>query len=94
MLVVRPNILSYNTVINSWAKSMHSDSAIRAQKLLTRMITTYKTEAFSTMKPDVVSFSSVLNALAKSKTVKFKGESVSLANRWRCSWLCQPLPYH
>eukprot|EP01082_Thalassiosira_pseudonana_P013552 g12230.t1.1.5e17418b g12230 g12230.t1 contig6:1503044-1505148(-) len=74
ILVVRPNLLSYNTVINSWAKSMHSDSAIRAQKLLTRMITTYKTEAFSTMKPDVVSFSSVLNALAKSKTVKFKAD--------------------
>ena len=66
-LVVRPNLLSYNTVINSWAKSKELDSAARAEALLTRMLRRYKTEAFSTVRPDVVTFSCVLNALAKSK---------------------------
>ena len=66
-LVVRPNLLSYNTVIDSWAKSKQLDSAARAEALLTSMLRRYKTEAFSTVKPDVVTFSCVLNALAKSK---------------------------
>ena len=68
VLIVRPNLLSYNTVINSWAKSSDPESPKRAQSLLMRMLKNYKTDAFSTVKPDVVTFSSVLNALAKSKT--------------------------
>lgn len=69
---MRPNLLSYNTVINSWAKSSLPESASRAETLLTRMLKRYKSESFSTIKPDVVTFSSVLNALAKSK-VQHKG---------------------
>lgn len=72
VLIVRPNLLSYNTVINSWAKSSMPESAARAESLLTRMLKRYKSESFSTIKPDVVTFSSVLNALAKSK-VQHKG---------------------
>lgn len=72
---MRPNLLSYNTVINSWAKSSNPDSAVRAESLLTRILKKYRSEAFSTIKPDVVTFSSVLNALAKSK-IHLKGKSV------------------
>ena len=73
---MRPNLLSYNTVINALAQNPVSDSAARAEALLTRMLKRYKADAFSTVKPDVVTFSSVLNALAKSK-VKHKGMHLS-----------------
>lgn len=79
MLVVRPNLLSYNTVINAWAKSSSLDSASRAESLLTRMLKRYKEEAYSTIKPDVVTFSSVLNALAKSKS-QYKGKLMFYEN--------------
>ncbi len=73
MVTVRPTKLSYNTVINAYAKSMEPDAAIQAQDILMRMIKSFKTDVFSTIKPDVVTFSSVLNTLAKSKTVPSKG---------------------
>mmetsp|Transcript_2613 Transcript_2613/g.5620 ORF Transcript_2613/g.5620 Transcript_2613/m.5620 type:complete len:248 (+) Transcript_2613:1478-2221(+) len=41
------------------------------------MIKTFKSETFATVTPDAITFSSVLNALAKSKTVKFKAEKCS-----------------
>ena len=67
MLVVRPNRLSFNAVINAWAKSRHPKAAVYAENLLIRMIKSYQSDPFSTVKPDVITFSSVLNALAKSK---------------------------
>lgn len=77
VLTVRPNRLSYNTVINSWAKSQLPESALRSEALLLRMIRNFKAEPFATATPDVVTFSSVLNALAKSKTVRLKAEKCS-----------------
>ena len=74
MLIVRPNRLSFNTVINSWAKSRKPKSAVHAENLLIRMIKSYQSDPFSTLKPDVITFSSVLNALAKSKATGFKAE--------------------
>lgn len=73
---MRPNLLSYNTVINALAQNPVSDSDARAEALLTRMLKRYKADAFSTVKPDVVTFSSVLNVLAKSK-VQHKGMHLS-----------------
>lgn len=76
---MRPNLLSYNTCINAWAQSPTPDSAARAEALFTRMLRRYKEDAFSTVKPDVVTFSSVLNALAKSKAPhKGKGKVVQV----------------
>mmetsp|Transcript_24307 Transcript_24307/g.52520 ORF Transcript_24307/g.52520 Transcript_24307/m.52520 type:complete len:830 (+) Transcript_24307:85-2574(+) len=74
VLTVRPNRLSYNTVINAWAKSSLPESAMRAEDLLLRMIKTFKSDTFATITPDSVTFASVLNALAKSRTVRFKAE--------------------
>lgn len=76
-LTVRPNRLSYNTVINAWAKSGMEESAMRAEGILLRMIKSFKSETFATITPDSVTFASVLNALAKSKTVRFKAEKCS-----------------
>lgn len=67
VLTVRPNRLSFNTVINSWAKSKLPESALRSEVLLLRMIKYSKSDAFETVSPDLFTFSSVLNALAKSE---------------------------
>jgi hypothetical protein len=76
-LTVRPNRLSFNTVINSWAKSQLPESALRSEALLLRMIKYYKSDPFATVSPDAVTFSSVLNALAKSEVVQFKAKKCS-----------------
>ena len=74
---MRPNRLSYNTVINAWAKSQQPDSALRAESLLLRMIKSFKSTTFSIITPDKVTFSSVLNALAKSRTLSNKASKCS-----------------
>jgi len=71
-LKVRPNRLSYNTCINAWAKSQRPESAGRAESILSRMIQSFKSDAFSTITPDSHTFSSVLNALAKSRNTRYK----------------------
>ena len=45
--------------------------------LLLRMIKSFKSETFTTITPDSITFASVLNALAKSKTVRFKANKSS-----------------
>jgi hypothetical protein len=74
VVIVRPNKLSYNTVINSWAKSQSPESALRAEAILLRMMRSYKSDPSAAAAPDAVTFSSVLNALAKSKTARMKAE--------------------
>ena len=76
-MIVRPNRLSFNTVINSWATSYLPESALRSEALLLRMIKYYKSDIYATVSPDVVTFSSVLNALAKSEAVQFKAKKCS-----------------
>ena len=76
IVIVRPNRLSYNTVINAWARSQLPESAQRAEALLLRMIRYSKSVPLAT--PDVVTFSTVLNAIAKSKTVKKRQRNVAL----------------
>ena len=75
IVIVRPNRFSYNTVINAWAKSQLPESAQHAEALLLRMIRYSKSVPLAT--PDVVTFSTVLNAIAKSKTVTKKAEKCS-----------------
>lgn len=76
-MTVRPNRLSFNTVIHSWARSQLPESALRSEALLLRMIKYYKSEPYATLSPDAVTFSSVLNALAKSEVVQFKAKKCS-----------------
>lgn len=64
-------------MINAWAKSGSPDAAMRAEDILLRMIKSFKSQTFATITPDAVTFASVLNALAKSKTVIAKAEKCS-----------------
>ena len=77
VLIVRPNKLSYNTCINAWAKSNLPEAAARAEGLLLRIVRAFKSETFATIMPDAHTFSSTLNALAKSRTVKDKAQKCS-----------------
>jgi hypothetical protein len=58
-----PNSVSYNNILHAWSKSTLEGAVTRAEMVLRYMIKTGKKE----IRPDVYSFTSVLNALAKSK---------------------------
>lgn len=57
----RPNTVSYNTVLHAWSKSTKPMAVQRASTILEYMIRSQDP------KPDIYSFTSVLNVLAKSK---------------------------
>eukprot|EP00553_Chaetoceros_curvisetus_P007057 CAMPEP_0204632356 /NCGR_PEP_ID=MMETSP0717-20131115/24841_1 /ASSEMBLY_ACC=CAM_ASM_000666 /TAXON_ID=230516 /ORGANISM="Chaetoceros curvisetus" /LENGTH=314 /DNA_ID=CAMNT_0051650203 /DNA_START=24 /DNA_END=965 /DNA_ORIENTATION=+ len=64
----RPTAVSYNSVVNAWAKCRdNQDSAIRAMDILDRMETLYQ-KGDSGVKPDIFSYTSVIDAFAKQGT--------------------------
>ncbi|CAB9519362.1 Pentatricopeptide repeat-containing protein [Seminavis robusta] len=62
----KPNVRSYNTVINVWAKSQSDIGAKRAEEILDLMERMFK-GGDSSVAPDVHSFSTVINAWARSQ---------------------------
>ena len=65
MAHVRPNKISYNSVINAWAKNKNKEykSGTRAERLLYRLFEFYKEEGGcdEALCPDAMSFNSVIN---------------------------------
>lgn len=61
---VSPNIISFNSVLNAWAKSDTREAAPRAEALLQKMLEASMTDD-AAVRPDCVSFNSVLNAWAR-----------------------------
>ena len=59
---IRPNLFSYNTVIDAWSKSLEYDAAWKAVKVLRRLFD----EDIDSPNPDYFSFNQVLSALSKS----------------------------
>lgn len=64
--VIRPDVYTYNTVIDAWAKSCQyeSDAAERAEALLRRMEEMYASGNKS-VKPDTISYTTVIDAWSK-----------------------------
>lgn len=62
----KPNVRSYNTVINVWAKSRSDHGAKRAEEILDLMERMAAAGNVS-VRPDVHSFSTVINAWARSQ---------------------------
>ena len=60
----RPTAVTYNAVINAFAKSKMEDAAERAEEILLKMEKMY--EAGADIQPNTRSFNSVMNAWAKS----------------------------
>jgi PPR repeat len=56
----RPNVRSFNSVLNVWAKSGRADAADRAQEILTLMESMYQS-GNEEVRPDVHSFCTVIN---------------------------------
>lgn len=59
------NTVTYNTVLNAFAKSRDKDAPYRAEALLNRMQAEYEAGNENVM-PNAISFSSLLNSWAKS----------------------------
>lgn len=66
---VKPNKISYNSVITAWARSNERGSARKAEDLLRNMYEFYNNESGLDIscKPDSRSFNAVINAVARSR---------------------------
>ena len=76
---IAPTVLSYNALMYAWDRSRDRKAALRADRLLMQMIDSYRhrvnnqnNNATNTnnLKPDAVSFSTVMSAYAKSSLPK------------------------
>ena len=65
-LDIIPDDVTFNTVMHTIANSNAADSSRRAMALLGRMESSYESGLLIGAKPDIVSYNSVLDALAKS----------------------------
>jgi len=65
---LKPTILSFNTVCNSYAKSECRNDGDRALALLHRMETLHNAQGEYYVQPDIVTYTSVLDALSKQGT--------------------------
>ena len=63
---VRPNTITFNSVIDAWSKSRAQDAAARSEEVLYRMQELYK-KGYGDARPDTLSFTSVLHAHANSR---------------------------
>jgi pentatricopeptide repeat protein len=59
---VQPNVISYSTVLDAWAKSPHPEAPDRAQAILDHMRTS-KTN--TTLRPNAISYTTVMKAYAR-----------------------------
>ena len=79
----RPTVLSYNAVLNAWAKSQSAEASDRVLAILKHM---EELHGFSVgeeriIKPDVFTYTSVIDALAKSGTKESAEEAVAILER-------------
>jgi pentatricopeptide repeat protein len=64
---VKPNTVSYNTVMDAWARSKHPDAALRAQALFDELLKNYQ-GGDQGMKPSCQSFGTMITAWGRSKS--------------------------
>jgi hypothetical protein len=62
----KPDLISYNTVINAWSRSKDPDAPKRAEAILNHMESQYQ-NGLSSIRPDVVTYTSCIAAWARSK---------------------------
>lgn len=65
---IRPTVLSCTTLANAWAKSNETRAPIMAERILQNMIKAYH-NGEAEMKPDAVTFSTVMDAYSRSPGV-------------------------
>eukprot|EP00980_Cylindrotheca_fusiformis_P018836 scaffold6276_cov138-Cylindrotheca_fusiformis.AAC.23 len=62
---VKPNVETYNRLLNAWAKSGERDSGERADSIL-RQMESFSVGGDDDVSPDIISYNTVLNAWASS----------------------------
>ena len=77
---IRPDIISYNAVINAWAKSRERNAARRAEAILRHMDRIHE-DGSSDVAPDVTSYTSVINAWARSGDPDSADRAMSILRR-------------
>ena len=89
-MLLCPNVITYNAVLNCWAKSKGiKESAINAQSLLDRMISlgekNHKTQipSLPIIKPDIISFHTTMDAWANSGDQDAGRKTEELLNRMK-----------
>jgi len=70
----KPNAVSYTSVITAWSRSRSRHKETNANSILQRMIASYRTGNISA-KPDVVAFTSLINACAGTAGSAMKQKS-------------------
>jgi len=75
-VMVKPNVVAFNTVIDAWSRSYHPDAGNRGEALLRRMEEEIQNSPFCTdsddddeensLEPDVITYNSVMNAWINS----------------------------
>jgi pentatricopeptide repeat protein len=63
---VKPDILSYNAVLNAWSRSGRLDAATQAQALFDELVKKYQS-GYGKMKPDQHTFTALITAWGRSK---------------------------
>jgi hypothetical protein len=65
----KPDVVTYNAVINCWAQSNHPNATMRAESILTDMIRNYQSDPIKNadLSPDTQIFSTVINVWAQQQ---------------------------
>ena len=76
----RPDLTSFNSIINAWAKSRDRDRARKAEAILHHMERQYATGR-SDLRPNVITYATVINAWARSGEVDAPQKAESVLRR-------------
>eukprot|EP00978_Attheya_sp_CCMP212_P031796 scaffold121532_cov61-Attheya_sp.AAC.1 len=64
---MRPNVVTFTSVIDAWSKSKSRDAPQRAEALKDEMIYMYESGAYPDVKPSRVTYNALINTWAKSQ---------------------------
>lgn len=72
MAIIEPNIRTFSSVIDAWSRCLQPDAAQRSQRILEEVEALYEKTGDSNIKPNTVSYSTVINAHARSRDMANK----------------------
>ena len=76
---IRPDVISFSTCLDVWAKSKEQGKAEKAYAILQKMIEFHKTTGIDTMKPNEITYNTVFNACAFSAFTKEEEKKQALS---------------
>lgn len=64
---IAPTVLSYNHLLNAWAKSKDASAPLKAELILEEMLKAVRVDGREELKPDAVTFSTIMDVYRRSK---------------------------